>query len=747
MKKDLFKKLFWITFTLILLIYPLLSRDFGTTFDERVQNQHGKMLLDYFRGKSTFAAQSPFQDDGHLKPIPANEYRDDLSDMNFLGGTFDLFVAFTQHYLPFAGEIEQRHVVNSLFGVLTILFVGLIAWRIAGWRAGFLALLMMALCPRFMGHSMNNPKDVPFAALYIMSIFFILKFVDELPKPRISTMLLLAFTIGIAIAIRVAGILLIPFLFLFVVVGQVQVLFSAVVDEFDFKSLFKSLGLATLVCIAGYLLPAVFWPYDRSNPFKVPMHVLSEVSKLAIFNSYDLFEGKHWNRDEIPWYWMPKWTLIGTPLFFLAGLLASVFLFIRIRISGEAISIKALLILLVTGLIPILFVIVNHSYIYHDGRHLMFTIPPLVILCALAWENMFRMGLSKPVRITLLVLFSVFALEPALWIVRNHPNQCAYFSPIIGGVDGAWKKYDTDYYGNSIRQGIEWIQEHDKPKAGSTIKIRLPFGMPGNADYWVSKKKGYELVWSNEYAQDWDYSILMTAADKIDTTILATWPPLGTVYEVKADNTPLLAVSKNLRKGDESALARELAIRAEKDHNPRLFFQLGLIRFNAKRNLEAISYFNQATVLDSNYLEAWNNLGHCKNTIGDYIGAIAAFKRVLQLNPNYQLAINNLADATNKLEIANGRDPKFTREQEGELINKSLEAYQKQDYAMVITYCHEIIAHNPNNCIALNNMGAAYNALQQFDKAFDALQKSLKINPNFELAKNNLKDVESKRKR
>ena len=152
-------------------------------------------------------------------------------------------------------------------------------------------------------------------------------------------------------------------------------------------------------------------------------------------------------------------------------------------------------------------------------------------------------------------------------------------------------------------------------------------------------------------------------------------------------------------------------------------------------------------MLDSNYLEAWNNLGHCKNTIGDYIGAIAAFKRVLQLNPNYQLAINNLADATNKLEIANGRDPKFTREQEGELINKSLEAYQKQDYAMVITYCHEIIAHNPNNCIALNNMGAAYNALQQFDKAFDALQKSLKINPNFELAKNNLKDVESKRKR
>ena len=747
MKTNLFKKLFWITFSLVLLIYPILSRDFGTTFDERVHNGHGKMLLDYFRGESTLAAQSPFTPEGALKPIPEDEYRKDLSDLNFFGGTFDLIVAFTQRYLPFTGDIEQRHFVNSLFGVLAILFVGLIAYRVAGWRAGFLALLMMALCPRFMGHSMNNPKDVPFAALYIASVFFMLRFIQEIPKPRIGTLVALAVTIAISISIRVAGILLIPLLFLFVLLAHAKVLFDQEIESFDFKGLFKDIGLSALVGIAGYLLPALLWPFDRSNPLTVPLHVLSEVSKLAIFNSYDLFEGRHWYPEEIPWYYMPKWTLIGTPLFILCGLMTSALLLVRTRVSGEGINKFALFILLVVSLLPILFVIVNHSYIFHDGRHLLFTLPPFVVICALSWENLLRMGLPRWARIAIVGLLLLFTLEPVVWIARNHPNQTAYFSPIIGGVDGAWKKYETDYYGNSIRQGIEWIQANDKPSKGKKIRIRLPYGMLSCADYWIAKKSGYELVWADEYGQDWDYTLLMTSADKTDTTILATWPPLGTVYEVKAGSTPLLAVYKNLRLGDEKALVNEIQRRASGDQNPRLYFRLGVLHFSAMRYAEAIGAFQEAVRLDSNYVDAWNNMGDCKNITGDYKGAIAAFGKVLQLAPNYELAINNMNDAMQKYQLANGRDPNFSVEEENRLIDLSLQAYQKQDFVLAANYCKEVTKHNPANAVAWNNLGAAYNALQQYDEALVAIRKALEINPNFDLAINNLRDVEAKRKR
>ena len=69
--------------------------------------------------------------------------------------------------------------MNSLFGVLLVAFTGLAAARVAGWRVGVLALMMAALSPRIVGHSMNNPVDLPYAALYVFCIYFTLRFVED----------------------------------------------------------------------------------------------------------------------------------------------------------------------------------------------------------------------------------------------------------------------------------------------------------------------------------------------------------------------------------------------------------------------------------------------------------------------------------------------------------------------------------------------------------------------------------------
>ena len=742
-KANPFKFLFWAAFAVTLFVFPLISSDYGTTFDEKVHNGHGKMLLEYFTGRSDLAKKSPFTEDGKLKPIPPED-REDFSDLNFFGGTFDLIVAFTQKYLHFTGEFEQRHFINSLFGVLAILFTGLVAMMIAGWRAGFIAFCMLALSPRFVAHSMNNPKDVPFAALFILSVFFIIRFVRELPKPKISTMILLAFAIGLSISIRVAGIMLIPFLLLFSSGKHILAFFTKLIEKEDLVKLFRSTGIALLVSITGYFITALFWPYDRTNPLGVPLKVLSEVSKLAIFNSHDLFMSRWWNPDEMPWYWMPWWTLIGTPLFISAGLITSKFMFIR-KISGsDPVSRKAALMLLIVFTLPVAFVIFNHSYIFHDGRHLMFVIPPLVAFCALSWENLFRLNIPRIGKIILSVLLICFSIQPLYWMIKNHPNETTYFTPLIGGVDGAWKKYETDYYGNVMRQGVDWIQKNSKPSAGKQVRIRAPYGMKSCSDYWVYKKPGYVFVWADENSADWDYTLLMTSAAKLDSTILYEWPPIGTVYEVKADQTPLLAVYKNFRNDDPELLFRESSKKAEIDPSPQKYFRLGMLYYRARRFADAIEPFHKAVEKDSSFADAWNNLGACYNITQKYDKAIDAFRHVLTLNPDYALARNNLADATSKMNAALGNKVNPVTFNDTYYVNKSLEFYNKKEYRSCIDLCKEALIINPRNATAYNNMCASYNALQNYSDAARACQKALEINPNFDLARNNLNFAKSK---
>jgi hypothetical protein len=76
-----------------------------------------------------------------------------------------------------------------------------------------------------------------------------------------------------------------------------------------------------------------------------------------------------------------------------------------------------------------------------------------------------------------------------MWMFKNHPNEYVYFSPIIGGIDGAWKKYETDYWGNSVRQAVEWIQENIKPDSENVIRIRNWYGDQMKAKYYIQKKR------------------------------------------------------------------------------------------------------------------------------------------------------------------------------------------------------------------------------------------------------------------
>jgi hypothetical protein len=158
----------------IVVLMPAVSRDYGITNDEYGHANHGRTVLEYFEGKSQIARIWPIVDghyqitDQKLEPRP--EGGPVWSMMNIFGGTFDLLCEFTYSLFPGLGEFEIRHFYNALFGAGMMVMAGLIAAELGGWRAGVLGLLFAVLSPRLFAHSMNNPKDVPFAALHVYAL-------------------------------------------------------------------------------------------------------------------------------------------------------------------------------------------------------------------------------------------------------------------------------------------------------------------------------------------------------------------------------------------------------------------------------------------------------------------------------------------------------------------------------------------------------------------------------------------------
>jgi len=80
-------------------------------------------------------------------------------------------------------------------------------------------------------------------------------------------------------------------------------------------------------------------------------------------------------------------------------------------------------------------------------------------------------------------------------------------------------------------------------------------------------------------------------------------------------------------------------------------------------------------------------------------------------------------------------------------LNVSLEYYNSGQYENSITACEEALKLNPDYDLAYNNICSAYNMLKNWDKAVEAGQKAVQLNPNNQLAKNNLAWALSEKKK
>ncbi len=129
-------------------------------------------------------------------------------------------------------------------------------------------------------------------------------------------------------------------------------------------------------------------------------------------------------------------------------------------------------------------------------------------------------------------------------MLANHPNDYVYFNTSVGGIQGAFGRYETDYWGNCLRQASDWLGNYylaQKPEKPARINAD---GDIMGSSYYLARRLGSLYLPAKNTPGSWDYRIALSRGLSQEELLRGKWPPPGTIHEVKAGNVTLCAVVK-----------------------------------------------------------------------------------------------------------------------------------------------------------------------------------------------------------
>ncbi len=423
----------------ISIVLPWLSADYGVTWDEHFRQAHGTRVVSFYRGELSAA---DFPEDG------SHQY----------GGLFDV-TANGVHQLLGGDLWMTRHRVNAVFGAVGIVATGLFAALVLTPSAGILAMTLIALSPRYVGHAMNNPKDIPFAALCMVALLSFLLLRREPPFLSWPRAVVIGIALGLPLGVRPGALIYLMYFGLCVLVLIVS---SRVWSVRAISSVGARAVVAGLVML---VVGCLFWPWALQNPIVRPLQALRGAGDFN-WNGTMLFKGAEIGAIDPPWSYLPTWMAITIPPVVFAGLV------LALVAASKDVRYRRPPLIWLWGVVafPAVAAIVARSTLYDGWRHVLFVYPPLIVLAAAGWHFLVNERQPRRVRIISVALLVAGCLEPLVFMARNHPNDVVYFNVLAGGPRGATRQFELDYWGNSLLQATEWTAAL-ATRSGTTLRI------------------------------------------------------------------------------------------------------------------------------------------------------------------------------------------------------------------------------------------------------------------------------------
>jgi hypothetical protein len=294
------------------------------------------------------------------------------------------------------------------------------------------------------------------------------------------------------------------------------------------RSRLKALPALLASGIFAAVVMYLTWPYLWPDPIG---HLSESVKVMSDYpwRGQVLFAGATYASTALPRAYLP--VLLGIqltePVWFLfaaGAAIASVDALKRRR--GPSTALLALS--AVWFFLPLLGFIITRAPLYDNFRQIIFVLPPVFMVTGLLWERVKQRGWQA-------ALIILVVLPGIVEGVRLHPYEYVYYNAFIGGQQGAFRRFELDYWGTSYREAADY----------------LAAVAPANASIWVEGPAHLIQVYARpdlkifspyeaERAPRYDYIVALTRFN-LD---LESYPGAPIVHAISREGGLLTVIKK-----------------------------------------------------------------------------------------------------------------------------------------------------------------------------------------------------------
>jgi hypothetical protein len=512
-------------FVTLTVLVAVTFRDYAISNDEEVQQHYGALIVAYYASGLTDQALFHFR------------------DLYLYGGLFDIIAVGLEKGLP-VDPYQVRHLLSALIGVGGIGAAWAAARATGGSRAGFLAAAMLAVCGIWYGAMFAHTKDIPFAAAMMGALYVLLRLSRKLPRPPWSLVLSFGVLSGCALGIRVLGLFAISH-------AAFAVIACTPLRSGDWRRALAFVTRSTIALLPAlaiaYVIMIAAWPWAGLAP-------LNPLRAVYLFDHFHypistILDGRVYYMADVPRWYVPVYIGIKLTLPLLIG--AGLGLVLATLPHGAVQAItktwrRETALVALAALFPLLCDVIANAPGDTGMRHFLFTAPPIAVLAGLGLDGALRrLAAFHPLAALAGVTTVLLALTfDATTLYRLHPDEYLFFNPLVGGLEGASRRYATDYWVNIMPEAVGDL-EKCLDRNGETL------GKRSIAHYSVAvcgERLPFEQTADArlQYTRDWrhaDFFIAPTHMNcdrALDGKVIAKVERLGVLIGVVKDRRALL---------------------------------------------------------------------------------------------------------------------------------------------------------------------------------------------------------------